>query len=131
MKRKWGHELFLQIIKTHRVSRVLISKQELEVSKKKTFAKFNSYVYKVETMEEEHLFYGKVIHRQREQEYIQSIIQKYNKGEANEETKKKVYEELMMAQFEGLIHIPFEVNLVKDPFKRYPDYIEVTLDTRV
>ena len=82
-------------------------------------------------MEEEHYFYGKVIHRQRQQDYIQSILKKYKKEEANEETKKKVYEELMMAQYEGCVTIPFEVNLIKDPYERYPDYIEVALDTRV
>jgi hypothetical protein len=101
------------------------------MSKKKTFVKLKLYHLKVRTMSEEHYFYGKVIHRQNEQEYIQSIVRKYKKEGASEETKKKVYEELMMAQFEGRINIPFEVKLIKDPYARYPDYIEVVLDTRV
>ena len=76
-------------------------------------------------------FYGEVISPRRQQEFIQQTLNKYQAEPPNEETKSKVYEELMMGKHHGKITIPFQVKLIKDPFKRYPDYIEVLLETKV
>lgn len=81
--------------------------------------------------EEEHPFYGIEIIRRKEQEYIQTLLKKYRSEPATEELKGKIWDELQMEKYNGSITIPFKVVLRKDSQKKYPDYIEVILDTKV
>ncbi len=85
----------------------------------------------IHTGEEEHPFYGTVIYRGREEEYIKNILKKYRHEPATEELKKKIWEELQMAKYEGLVTIPFKVVLRRDSSGKFPDYVEIILDTKV
>jgi len=79
----------------------------------------------------DHPFYGKDIYRDREEEYIETLLKKYKKEPVNEELKEKIWDELMWEKHLGNIHIPFKVVIRKDAQNKYPDTIEVILDTKV
>lgn len=80
---------------------------------------------------EELPFYGVDILRGREQEYIQNLLGKYRTQKADENLKKAIYEELQKEKQLGHIKIPFKVVLRQDPTGKYPDVVEVILDTKV
>jgi hypothetical protein len=80
---------------------------------------------------EEHYFYGYPIIRNREHEYIKSLLQKYQKEPVTEELKQKVWDELQMEKHYGRITIPFKMAVRKDPEGKFPDSIEIILDTKV
>lgn len=84
-----------------------------------------------ETWEEEHPFYGHVIYRGREEDYIESILKKYKHEPATEELKKKIWDELQMEKYYGRVKIPFKVVLRRDSTGKFPDCVEVILDTKV
>lgn len=81
--------------------------------------------------EEEHPFYGFEIIRRKEQAYIQNLLKKYGHDPVNDELKAKIWDELQMEKYKGNVTIPFKVVMRRDIFKKYPDYIEVILDTKV
>lgn len=81
--------------------------------------------------EEEHPFYGKQILREQEQVYIKNLLRKYKKETATEELKKKIWDELQMEKHAGRITIPFKIVFSHDSSGKFPDYIEVILDTKV
>lgn len=83
------------------------------------------------TGEEEHPFYGHVIYRGRQEEYIEELLKKYKKEPATEELKKKIWDELQMEKYHGRITIPFKIALRRDSSGKFPDYVEVILDTKV
>jgi hypothetical protein len=76
-------------------------------------------------------FYDVDILRAREQEYIQSLLSKYRKLPVTEELRQKIYDDLTEAKFQKKIRIPFKVVLRRDPTGKYPDVIDVILDTKV
>lgn len=78
-----------------------------------------------------HPFYDREIYADREQEYIQNFLKKYQHEKASEELKKKIWDDLQMERYYGRIHISFKVFLRKDAYGRYPDCIEVILDTKL
>ncbi len=80
---------------------------------------------------ESHPFYGVDILRHREQDYIRSILNKYKNEPVTEELKKKIWEELQREKHLGNIKIPFKVAIRRDPYGKYPDVVEVILDTKV
>ena len=79
----------------------------------------------------DHPFYGAEIYADREQEYIQSLLKKYRKEPPTESLKQKIWDELCAEKQAGRIKIPFKVVMRKDPSKKFPDAIEVILDTKV
>lgn len=81
--------------------------------------------------EEEHPFYGFDIIRRKEQAYIQVLLKKYRQFPVNEELKAKIWDELQMEKYKGNITIPFKVVMRRDSLKKFPDYIEIILDTKV
>jgi len=83
------------------------------------------------TDEEEHPFYGVDILRTPEQLYILDLLRKYKESPVTEELKKKIWDELQMEKYHGRIKIPFKVVMRRDPYHKFPDYIEVILDTKV
>lgn len=85
----------------------------------------------MEEMHEEHPFYDFDILRSKEQKYIQNLLKKYNSEPVTEELKKKIWDELQMEKYHGRIRIPFKVVMRKDVYRKYPDYIEIILDTKV
>lgn len=78
-----------------------------------------------------HPFYGRVIIRREQEEYIKNLMKKYQKEPVNEELKKKVWDELQMEKHLGNITIPFKLAVRMDPYGRFPDLLEVILDTKV
>lgn len=80
---------------------------------------------------EEHPFYGYEVIRRKEQEYINNLLKKYKGEQVNEALKQKIWDELQMEKYHGRVTIPFKVVLRRDSTKRFPDYIEVILDTKV
>ena len=76
-------------------------------------------------------FYGKPVLRHREQDYIQNILKKYRFDPVDDDLKKKIWDELQMEKHLGNITIPFKVVLRLDPSKKFPDYVEVILDTKL
>lgn len=80
---------------------------------------------------EEHPFYGVDILRHREQEYINQLLSKYKGLPANDELKKKIYDELQEEKHKGNIKIPFRVVLRQDLSHKFPSYVEVILDTKI
>lgn len=81
--------------------------------------------------EPEHPFYDTDVLRNREQEYIKSLLKKYRGIAVNEELKKKIWDELQLEKYHGRIKIPFKVVMRHDSTHKFPDYIEVILDTKV
>lgn len=84
-------------------------------------------------MEEEHNhpFYGYDIIRRKEQAYIQVLLSKYQHESVSDDLKKKVWDELQQEKHLGRITIPFKLGVRRDPYGRFPDVIEVILDTKV
>ena len=83
------------------------------------------------TESHEHPFYGHIIVRRKEESYIKSLMEKYQGQKVDEELKKKVWEELQMEKHLGRITIPFRLAVRKDPYGKFPDLLEVILDTKV
>lgn len=81
--------------------------------------------------EQKHAFYGVEIIRRKEQEYIRHLLKKYKGEVINEELKTKIWDELQSEKHLGRITIPFKVVLRRDANKKFPDYIEIILDTKV
>lgn len=81
--------------------------------------------------EEEHPFYGVEIIRRREKEYIQNLLRKYKHEPVTEDLQRRIWDELQMEKHKGLITIPFKVIIRRDSHKKYPDHIEIILDTKV
>lgn len=84
-----------------------------------------------ESHEHEEPFYGKVIIRRKEEEYIKSLLKKYQHEPVNEDLKKKVWDELQMEKHYGRVTIPFKLAVRMDPSGKFPDILEVILDTKV
>lgn len=76
-------------------------------------------------------FYGEPIYADREQEYIQGLLAKYKGEKASEELRKKIWDELQMERYHGRLKIPFKVVLRKDAYGKFPDCVEVILDTKL
>ncbi len=76
-------------------------------------------------------FYGKPVLEEREQEYIEKILSKYRSETASPELKKKIWDELQHEKHLGNITIPFKVVYRHDAYGKYPDAIEVILDTKL
>lgn len=81
--------------------------------------------------EKEHPFYGQEIIRRKEAEYIQRLLKKYKKEPVSEELKKKIWDELQMEKHLKNITIPFKLAVRRDPSGKFPDCIEIILDTKV
>ena len=76
-------------------------------------------------------FYGHHIIRRKEENYIKSLMKKYQGERVDEELKKKVWDELQMEKYLGRVTIPFKIAIRKDPYGKFPDLLEVVLDTKV
>ena len=83
------------------------------------------------SQEKEHPFYGYEIIRRTQQKYIQDLLKKYRNHPANEELKKKIWDELQTEKYRGNVTIPFKVTLRRDSYGKFPDYIEIMLDSKV
>ena len=79
----------------------------------------------------DHPFYDKFIFPRQEQNYIKNLLKKYKNEPVTEELKKKIWDELQNEKYLGNLSIPFKVVVRKDSYGRYPDYIEIILDTKV
>lgn len=84
-----------------------------------------------QTEQHEHPFYGYDVIRNKEQAYIKELLEKYRKEPVSEELKKKVWDELQMEKYYGRITIPFRMAVRRDPYGKFPDCIEIILDTKV
>lgn len=76
-------------------------------------------------------FYGHNIYADREQEYILSLLKKYRHEPVTDELRKKIWDELQMEKHLGRVTIPFKIATRRDPTGKYPNFIEVILDTKV
>lgn len=85
----------------------------------------------MQEQEHEHPFYGTDIFRNREKKYIQNLLKKYRHETVNEELLHKIWDELQMEKHKGNIIIPFKVVMRRDSYKKFPDYVEIILDTKV
>lgn len=81
--------------------------------------------------EKERPFYDVEVIREREAEYIRDKLKKYRNDPVTEGLKEKIWEELQMEKHLGKITIPFKVVMRSGPSKKFPDYIEVILDSKV
>jgi hypothetical protein len=81
--------------------------------------------------EEEPPFYGVDVIRRTQQQYIQDLLKKYRLEPVTDELKAKIWDELQMEKYKGIVTIPFKVVMRRDSTKKFPDYIEVILDTKV
>lgn len=79
----------------------------------------------------EHPFYDIDIIRREQQEYINHLLKKYKDEPPNDELKKKIWDELQMEKYRGRITIPFKITARRDPYGKFPDVVEVILDTKV
>lgn len=83
------------------------------------------------TDKHEHPFYGYEIIRREQQEYIRQLMHKYQQEPVTDELKKKVWDELQQEKWRGTVTIPFKLAVRRDPYGKFPDRIEVILDTKV
>lgn len=79
----------------------------------------------------EHPFYGQVIVRRQEEEYIKQLMEKHRGKPVSEELKKTVWDELQKEKYLGRVTIPFKMAVRRDPYGKFPDIIEIILDTKV
>ena len=79
----------------------------------------------------EHPFYGQTIVRQNQEDYVKSLMLKYQDEPISEELKKKIWNELQMEKHYGRLTIPFKMAVRRDPYGKFPDKIEIILDTKV
>lgn len=91
----------------------------------------NQGVIMSKAKQQEHYFYGYPIIRNQQEEYIKKLLKKYKKEPVSEELKQKVWDELQMEKHFGRITIPFKLAVRKDPTGKFPDCIEIILDTKV
>ena len=82
-------------------------------------------------MKKNHHFYDQAIIRRQQQEYIKALLQKYQNEPVSDALKKKVWDELQMEKYRGKVSIPFKIGVRRDPYGKFPDCIEVILDTKV
>lgn len=76
-------------------------------------------------------FYGKPIYEKREAEIIKNLLKKYKGKKVTDELKEQIWDELQREKFLGNINIPFKIVTRKDEYGRFPDTIEVILDTKL
>lgn len=76
-------------------------------------------------------FYGYDILRRKEQEHIKNLLKKYQHEPVTEDLKKKVWDELQNEKYLGKITIPFKMTTRRDPYGKFPDCLEIILDTKV
>jgi len=76
-------------------------------------------------------FYGYEIYRDRQQDYVKSLLRKYKDEPVSDGLKKKIWDKLQMEKYDGRLTIPFKLATRRDPKGRVPEYIEVILDTKV
>jgi hypothetical protein len=79
----------------------------------------------------DHPFYGHDIYPDRQQTYIQNLLSKYKGEPVTDELRKKIWDELQMEKHLGHVTIPFKIATRRDPTGKFPDMIEVILDTKV
>lgn len=84
-----------------------------------------------EETEEEHPFYGVHIIRREEKAHIQNLLEKYRGELVDEDLQRKIWDELQMEKYKGRITIPFKVIMRRDASKKFPDFIEIILDSKV
>jgi hypothetical protein len=84
-----------------------------------------------ENSHHEHPFYGYEIYRNRQEEYIKKILKQFQNDPVNDDLKKKVWDLLQMEKYKGHVTIPFKMAVRRDPAGKFPDYIEVILDSKV
>ncbi len=73
----------------------------------------------------------KPIIRNEQQEYVKNLLKKYSHMPVTDELKKKIWDELQMEKHLGNLTIPFKIAVRCDPYQKFPDYIEVILDSKV
>mgnify|MGYP003442422634 CR=1 FL=1 len=78
-----------------------------------------------------HPFYGHHIIARNEKAYIKKLLEKYKNQPVNDELKKKIWDDLQNEKYLGKITIPFKLAVRRDDTGKFPDYIEVILDTKV
>lgn len=79
----------------------------------------------------ENYFYDKPIIADCESDYIKQILKKYKNERVDEDLRKKIWEELQYEKHLGNISIPFKVVIRRDEYGRYPEFVEVILDTKL
>ena len=82
-------------------------------------------------MSEHPPYYGKVINRDGEQEYMQELLKKYRSEPVSEELRCKIYDEFMWEKHLGNITIPFQVVMQKDESGKGVNYIDIILEPKV
>jgi len=78
-----------------------------------------------------HPFYGFNIISRNEKDKVEEILKVFKDEPVTEELKKKIWDKLQMARHEGVISIPFKVVMRRDSTHKFPEHIEVILDTKV
>jgi hypothetical protein len=81
--------------------------------------------------EEHPPFYGIDVVRRKEQDHIKKLLKKYRHEPVTDKLKEKIWDELQMEKYKGNITIPFKVVMRRDALKKFPDTVEVILDTKV
>lgn len=76
-------------------------------------------------------FWGFDIIRNQQEHHIEKLMEKYKDHPVDEELKEKVWNELQMEKHEGRITIPFKLAIRRDTSGKFPDYLEVILDSKV
>lgn len=76
-------------------------------------------------------FYGSNIICRNEEAYIQSLLAKHRGKPATDALKKEIWDELQMEKYYGRVTVPFKVVLHRDVYGKFPDFIEILLDTKV
>jgi hypothetical protein len=80
---------------------------------------------------EEGPFYGVDIISRNEESKVRDILAKFKNEPVTDELKKRIWDELQAAKYAGEITIPFKVVTRRDSTHKFPEYIEVILDTKV
>lgn len=78
-----------------------------------------------------HYFYDKPIFPRHEQAHIEKILHKYRNDKVDDTLKQKIWDDLIREKHKGHISIPFKVITRYDPSGKFPERIEIILDTKV
>lgn len=80
---------------------------------------------------DEGAFYGVDILRHDEEKKVRQILKQFDGEPVGDELKKKIWDALQDAKYRGEIKIPFKVVMRRDYTHKYPEYVEVILDTKL
>ena len=76
-------------------------------------------------------FYGAKIDREKDQELVQQVLNKYKGNTPNDKLKELIWNDLSSLKHQGSLKSHFKVELYEDPKGIFPSQVKVYLESKV